>query len=142
MKTIISSILILLLFVSCNQPPKLSRDLKGIGPITELELPPINDSLMKVGQQLFETKCAQCHTMEYKNTGPDISDILAYRNEEWVMNFMLNKQEMLQRDSLTILTRKTYETDCGSDIQSEQEAFQILEYLRQYQIWLHEFNVR
>lgn len=126
--------------VSCESRPELSRDLKGVGPIKNLDLPPINDSLMNLGKQLFENKCSTCHTMEYKNTGPDISDILAYRHEEWVANFLLNTDEMLQRDSLTIMTRKKYEIDCGVRIDSKKEAFAILEYLRQYQIWLHEFN--
>lgn len=126
--------------MSCESKPELSRDLMGVGPIEKLDLNPINDSLMKYGQHLFEKKCSACHTMEYKNSGPDISDILAYRHHEWVANFLLNKEEMLQRDSLTILTRKKYEIDCGARINSKQEAFAILEYLRQYQIWLHEFN--
>lgn len=95
---------------------------------------------MQVGQQLFKDKCAQCHTMEYKNTGPDISDMLAVRKPEWIMNFLLNKEEMLLRDSLAILTRKKYEVDCGSIITQEHEAREMLEYLRIYQIWLHEFN--
>jgi len=131
---------LLWVLISCESKPELSRDLKGVGPITSLDLAPINDSLMNFGKQLFENKCSTCHTMEYKNTGPDISDILGYRHEEWVANFLLNKDEMLQRDSLTIMTRRKYEIDCGARIDSKEEAFAILEYLRQYQIWLHEFN--
>lgn len=119
---------------------KLSQNKKGIGPITDLDLPTISDSLMKLGQELFNKQCSQCHTMEYKNTGPDISDILAIRKPEWVMNFLLNKEEMLQRDSLATITLNKYDEICGADIKSEQEALKILEYLRIYQIWLHEFN--
>ncbi len=142
MKKIRFAGIIILVVASCNQEPKLSRDLKGVGPITQLELAPISDSLMNLGQDLFKAKCSECHTMEFKNSGPDISDILAYRHNEWVVNFMLNKEEMLQKDSLTLITRNQYEIDCGSDIKTKEEALQLLEYLRQYQIWLHEFNVR
>ena len=78
--------------------------------------------------------------MELKNRGPDISDILAIRKPEWVINFLLNKEEMLQRDSLALITRAKYDQPCGSDIQSMNEALDILEYLRIYQIWLHEIN--
>ncbi|MBL4592423.1 MAG: hypothetical protein JKX68_01245 [Flavobacteriales bacterium] len=78
--------------------------------------------------------------MEYKNTGPDISDILAIKKPEWVLNFLLNKDEMLLKDSLAIRTRKKYEANCGSLIATKNEALEILEYLRIYQIWSHEFN--
>ncbi|MBD81024.1 MAG: hypothetical protein CL840_19050 [Crocinitomicaceae bacterium] len=135
------SVLAIIIMVACTEV-QLSRDLNGVGPYTEIELEPLNDSLMQQGKSLFDSKCSSCHTMEFKNSGPDISDILAYRREVWVLNFILNKEEMLRRDSLALLTRKEYEMDCGSDISSEEEAFQLLEYLRQYQIWLREFNVR
>ena len=132
-------LIVIISLVSCKDT-SISSNPKGIGPITQLKLPVINDSLMQVGQQLFKDKCAECHTMEYKNSGPDISDILAVRKPEWVMNFLLNKEEMLLRDSLSIYTRKKYEVACGSITPKEQEAREILEYLRIYQIWLHEFN--
>jgi hypothetical protein len=134
-------IIILITIIRCaNDSRTVSTNPKGIGPIDQLELATINDSLMQVGKQLFNNKCTQCHTMEFKNTGPDISDILAYRKPEWVMNFLLNKEEMLLMDSLTIFTRNKYEENCASTIIQEHEAREILEYLRIYQIWLHEFN--
>jgi cytochrome c1 len=120
----------------------ISNSLTGVGPITKLELTTISDSLMQRGQQLFKDECSQCHTMEFKNSGPDISDILAVRKPEWIVNFLLNKEEMLQRDSLAIGTRLKYNEDCGANIKNKNEALEILEYLRIYQIWLHEFNVK
>ena len=132
---------ILLIFICSQKEIKISTNPKGVGLIQNLELQPINDSLMQIGQALFKSKCSKCHTMEYKNSGPDISDLLARRKPEWVMNFLLNKDEMLQRDSLALLTLKKYEVACSSTIKQKNEALEILEYLRIYQIWLHEFNV-
>lgn len=136
-------ILIIVLSFSCNNTEnKTPSSPYGIGPIKKLELPTISDSLVKEGMTIFKNKCAKCHTMEYKNTGPDISDILAYRKPEWVMNFLLNNKEMLLKDSLAINTRKKYNTNCNAEITIEKEAFALLEYLRIYQIWLHEFNTK
>lgn len=136
---------ILVLF-SCNntmqKTPIASFHPNGIGPIEKLELKPIKDSLMKHGKTIFDLKCSKCHTMEYKNTGPDISDILWTRNPEWVMNFMLNKDEMLLKDSFAIKTKLQYQTDCTIQLENKEEGLAILEYFRMYQIWLHEFNTK
>ncbi len=131
--------------MSCKERKEqsvLSSSINGVGPITQLDLEPINDSLVQVGQLLFKKECEQCHTMEYENDGPDISDLLAYREPAWFVNFLLNKDEMLQRDSLARLTRKEYNSDCGAINMKKAEAIEILEYFRIYQIWLHEFNVK
>jgi len=141
-KSLINSITFVALLatvISCNNK-KTSSSPYGIGPISHVELTTISDSLMQVGQQLFKDKCTECHTMEYKNSGPDISDILANKKPEWIMNFLLNKEEMLQKDSLAIYTRNKYKVDCGASITEEHNALELLEYFRIYQIWLHEFN--
>lgn len=140
-KQVFKLIIIAIVLFGCESD-KISVSLYGVGPVKQLELATISDSLMQRGQQLFKDKCSQCHTMEFKNSGPDISDILAIRKPEWVVNFLLNKEEMLRRDSLAIRTRVKYNEDCGAKITNKNEAFEILEYLRIYQIWLHEFNVK
>ncbi|MCB9360868.1 MAG: c-type cytochrome [Flavobacteriales bacterium] len=134
-------ILISILCGGCDNNTKFKSP-KRIELIDTLQLTVISDSLMQRGQRLFKDKCAQCHTMEFKNSGPDISDILANRKPEWVVNFLLNKEEMLQRDSIAIRTRVKYNEDCGTKITTKNEALEILEYLRIYQLWLHEFNVK
>lgn len=148
-KYVCYSALVLMVF-SCNNPINnnqiteeeqivLSKDPLGVGPVKSLELNTISDSLMQIGMELFKNECSSCHTMEYKNTGPDISDILAIRKPEWIVNFLINKEEMLRVDSLALKTRKLYETDCTVALELK-EALEILEYLRMYRIWLHEFN--
>lgn len=137
-------VIMLVLLISCNnsETPKATFHPYGIGPIEKLELKPISDSLMKHGKELFDVKCSKCHTMEYKNTGPDISDILWTRKPEWVLNFMLNKDEMLIKDSFAIKTQLQHQTSCNLTIEDKEEALAILEYLRMYQVWLHEFNAK
>jgi hypothetical protein len=48
---------------------------------------------------------------------------------------------MLLRNSLAIRARVKSKIDCGANLTQESEALELLEYLRIYQIWLHEFNV-
>lgn len=139
--------LVLILFIlsgllACNNNVEKSpQSIYGIGPIEKLELSTINDSIMKVGMETFNSKCASCHTMEYKNIGPDVSDILSRRQPEWIMNYLLNHKEMLMKDSIAIKTNQKYDKNCIIKL-SEEEAYTILEYFRIYQIWLHEFNAK
>lgn len=76
----------LLIFISCNNP-QTSTTPTGIGPVKKLNLTPINNSLVEQGQQLFKQKYSKCHTMEFKNTDPEISNLLADRKPEWLVNF-------------------------------------------------------
>lgn len=130
------------IMLSCqSNTEKIEQSVYGIGPIKKLELAPINDSIMKVGMETFNKKCSSCHTMEYKNSGPDISDVLSRRQPEWIMNYFVNHQEMLQKDSIAIKTNLKFNENCIIKL-SEKEAYTILEYFRIYQIWLHEFNAK
>lgn len=127
--------------VSCQSDTENTKQsIYGIGPIEKIELATINDSIMKMGMETFNSKCNTCHTMEYKNTGPDLSDILSRRQPEWVLNYLINHKEMQATDSIAIKTKLRYKGNCVIKL-SEEEAYAILEYFRIYQIWLHEFNV-
>ena len=130
-------------FLACkNNAEEISPpSIYGIGPYEKLTLDPINDSIMKIGMETFKQKCSSCHTMEYKNSGPDLSDVLSRRQPEWIMNYFMNYDVMLQKDSITIKTNQKYDENCSFELH-QQEAFAILEYFRIYQIWLHEFNAK
>lgn len=142
MKKLVGSFILFTLFACSVEPTKNEQSIKGIGPIDTLILESINDSIMKIGMSTFTSKCTSCHTMEYKNSGPDLSNILARRQPEWVMNFLLNQKEMLEKDSISIKTNQKFEGNCNLTITSQEEAFALLEYFRIYQIWLHEFNAK
>ena len=125
-------------FLACkNNAEEIPPSIYGIGPYEKLTLNPI----MNIGMETFKQKCSSCHTMEYKNSGPDLSDVLSRRQPEWIMNYFMNYEEMLQKDSIVIKTNKKYDENCSFELH-QQEAFAILEYFRIYQIWLHEFNAK
>lgn len=132
-----------IVLISCNSENKsVEQSIYGVGSIEKMNLEPINDSIMKYGLKIFNSKCTSCHTMEYKNSGPDLSDILSRRQPEWVMNYLLNHQEMLAKDSIAIKTNIKFENNCKLESINQTEAYAILEYFRIYQIWLHEFNTK
>ena len=142
MRWLLAFFVSLSLFSCKNSTEEIPQSVYGIGSYEKLELAPIKDSIMKIGMEIFNQKCSFCHTMEYKNSGPDVSDILARRQPEWIMNYFMNHKEMLEKDSISIKTNQKYDGNCKLNIASEEEAFALLEYFRMYQIWLHEFNAK
>ena len=131
---------IVLTLTACTLLPK--RLPTGIGKYQQLNLQPVSDSLSMTGKKIFEENCSSCHKMEYKNIGPDLSDIMSRRKPEWIMNFMLNMKKMKKGEATTIALDKEFAyANCYIPL-SENKAQNVLEYFRLYQIWLHEFNVK
>lgn len=67
----------------------------GIGPIKEkLEVGPVNASRAARGEELFTQKCATCHQLDGKKTGPALREITKRRSPEYVLNQILNPDQM------------------------------------------------
>ena len=105
---------------------------KGIGPVKELKLPESIDMAMaKEGEEAFKLKCMACHKPDRKFIGPSPLNILERRTPEWVMNMILNPQEMVEKDPLAKqLLIEFNGSPMANQSLTEQEARSILEYFR------------
>ncbi len=84
-------------------------DNKGIGPITEVTFDEnINTALASKGEQLFKSKCLACHKATQKFIGPPMVGIYKKRSPEWVMNMIMNPDEMLKKDPVAMALLKEY----------------------------------
>jgi cytochrome c len=104
---------------------------KGIGPITEVKLGPIDVQMAQAGGKTFDAKCAVCHTLDAKKLGPPLRDVARERAPEWIMNLLLNVNEMLANDPEASKLRAQYPLRMTDQQLKRDEARQILEYLRQ-----------
>jgi len=104
---------------------------KGIGPIKSIELGELDPSLATEGQALFEANCAACHKIEKKFVGPKIKGVLERRSPEWVMNMILNPEEMIAKDPLAkqVLIENNMAVMANQNL-TEDQARKILEYFR------------
>ncbi|NNM23802.1 MAG: cytochrome c [Flavobacteriaceae bacterium] len=105
---------------------------KGVGPIKDLELPATIDNEMATrGEAVFKTKCTACHKPLKKFIGPPPVGILEKRSPAWIMNMILNPEEMVQKDPIA---RQLLIDHNGSPMANqsltETEAREILEYFR------------
>ncbi|HQL24776.1 MAG TPA: cytochrome c [candidate division Zixibacteria bacterium] len=67
----------------------------GIGPITDaLEIGPVDAARAAQGRELFIAKCATCHYLDDRKTGPGLRDVTKRRSPEYVLNQVLNPEQM------------------------------------------------
>ncbi|KHD89600.1 MAG: cytochrome C [Bdellovibrio sp. ArHS] len=103
----------------------------GVGPITSLVLESeIKADLVKHGTEVFSAKCAACHKMGERYVGPDLKGVTERRKPEWIMNMILNPQEMTQKDPIAQELLGEYMTQMTFQNVTQDETRAILEYFR------------
>jgi mono/diheme cytochrome c family protein len=109
--------------------PKV-RD-KGVGPIKQIKLGPIDPALAKAGQKIFEQRCSACHKLDQRYVGPPLRNVANRMEPEWIMNMILNSSGMLATDPNAKKLLGEYFTPMSVSGITEDQARSILEYLRQ-----------
>ena len=105
-------------------------DNKGIGPIKSVTLGEIDEDLVAKGKEVYKTNCTACHKIKKRYIGPALKGITERRSSEWIMNMILNADEMLKSDPVAKALIAEYNAPMAHQQISEEEARAILEYLR------------
>lgn len=103
----------------------------GIGPFSQSTFIPRSDgSKAAEGRAMFITKCATCHQLDGDKTGPALRDVTKRRTEAYILNQMLNPEQMgkLHPDGKRLLAK--YAQFMAKQIHDESEAFVILDFLK------------
>lgn len=104
----------------------------GVGPIQQkMTLDTINPTLVAAGKKIFDEKCSACHKIGEKYVGPDLKGVTQRRSPEWVMNMILNPQEMTQKDPVAKELLGTFLTQMTFQNVSQEDARALLEFFRQ-----------
>ncbi|MDN6310796.1 MAG: cytochrome c, partial [Psychroflexus sp.] len=111
---------------------RVALDNKGVGPIKNLDLPEsINDDMAANGKAVYDKMCTACHKIDKKFIGPAPTGILERRAPEWVMNMILNPEEMVRKDPLAKdLLMEFNGSPMANQGLTEEEARSVLEYFR------------
>jgi mono/diheme cytochrome c family protein len=114
-----------------NKAKELELENTGIGPIDSYELSEtVNTQLAEQGKALFQEKCTACHKENEKVLGPPPSGIVTRRNPAWILNMILNPEEMIQKDPIAKKLLEEYKTPMLNQNLSQEEAKAVLEYFR------------
>lgn len=103
----------------------------GIGPIEAFDPGPINADLVERGTEVFSTKCLACHKMDERYVGPPLGDVTKTRSPAYIMNMVLNPEEMVQKHPEAKALFAQYMTPMPNQSLTEDDARAVLEYLRQ-----------
>ena len=106
---------------------------KGIGPVKEITLDPVIDqNLVAKGKAIFDIKCVQCHQIDNKLVGPPLKDVTKRRKPEWIMNQILNPEQMVKENMIakTLAMSGEYPTPMTFQNVTEEDARALLEYFR------------
>ncbi|MBJ6366697.1 c-type cytochrome [Snuella sedimenti] len=111
---------------------KIDLSNKGVGPITSLTLPSeIDETMATHGAEVFKKMCTACHRPDKKFIGPSPKGVLERRSPEWVMNMILNPEEMVQKDPLAkALLIEFNGSPMANQSLSQEDARAVLEYFR------------
>jgi mono/diheme cytochrome c family protein len=103
----------------------------GIGPIKELVFDKaINMNMAKTGEAVFETSCSACHKTTKKFIGPSPQGIYERRNPAWVMNMILNPEEMVEKDPIAKKLLAEFLSPMANQNLTEEEARSVAEFFR------------
>jgi len=104
----------------------------GIGPISDFQLPAeIDQTLAVEGDAIYVTKCTACHKPDKQFIGPAPKGIFEKRTPAWIMNMILNPEEMVAKDPIAKqLLIKFNGSPMANQNLTEAEARAVLEYFR------------
>ncbi len=103
----------------------------GIGPITApITLGEVDHELAEEGEEVFKTMCTACHKIGERYVGPPLGEVLNHRSPTYVMNMILNPNEMVERHPVAKQVLGEYMTMMANQGLSVEQARAILEYLR------------
>lgn len=107
-------------------------DSKGKGKFTEVKLThPLDKKMIDSGKIVYEVKCASCHKLgAEKLVGPGWKGVTDRRTPEWIMNFITNTDEMIDKDPAARAMLEECMVRMPNQNLRDEEARSLLEYMR------------
>jgi len=142
MKSTLITVFLAVLLQACggsDKPAEAPKDASGltqdqlengIGPVRSVTLGEIDAALAQRGQELFTVKCSACHKMGERYVGPALGDVTERRTGAYIMNMILNPDEMIQMHPEAKALFAQFMTPMANQNLTEDEARAVLEFLR------------
>jgi hypothetical protein len=105
---------------------------KGVGKFTNVELThPLDQNMVATGTKIYDVKCASCHKLtDEKVVGPGWKGVTTRRTPEWIMNFIVNTDEMLDKNPEAMSMLEVCLVRMPNQNLADEEARAVLELMR------------
>jgi cytochrome c551/c552 len=107
-------------------------DPKGIGRHENVELThPLDEKMVADGKAVYDLKCQSCHKLtNEKVVGPGWKGVTDRRTPEWIMNFVTNVDEMIEKDTAAQRLLEECLVRMPNQNLSDADARSVLEFMR------------
>jgi cytochrome c2 len=108
------------------------EDAKGIGKFTHVDLSAtIDKSMVAEGQYIYDLICSSCHHLDNtKLVGPGWKGVTQRRKPEWIMNFVTNTDENLDKNATAQTLLEEFMVRMPNQNLSDDDARHMLEFMR------------
>ena len=109
-----------------------AEEAKGIGKFKSVELSQnLDPKMAAVGSGIYDLKCLSCHKLtKEKVVGPGWEGVTQRRKPEWIMNFVTNVEEMLEKDAESQAMLEICMVRMPNQNLSDDDARAVLEFMR------------
>ncbi len=102
------------------------------GKIQHVDIKPeIDKEMAKQGLRIFDVTCTSCHKYDERYVGPPLGDVTKKRTPEYVMNMILDTENMIEKDDTVKCLLQTYLMKMPNMQVDEKDARSVLEHLRE-----------
>ena len=105
---------------------------RGSGKFTNVTISPTLDKTMAdAGAKVYDVKCASCHKLtDEKLVGPGWKGVTTRHKPEWIMNFVTNTDEMIDKDPKAQAMLELCMVRMPNQNLTDDEARNVYEYMR------------
>ncbi len=105
---------------------------KGVGPVDHVDVASLDEENRPNGAQLFQEKCSACHKLDEKYIGPALAGVTQRRQPEWILNMILNPENMIQQDPTAKALLAQFIAPMANQHLTREQAECILVYFREH----------
>jgi len=105
---------------------------KGIGKFDKVDIgDKLDPAMAKSGEAVYDVKCSSCHKLsDEKLVGPGWKGVTQRHKPEWIMNFVTNVEEMLNKDPKAQAQLEICLVRMPNQNLTDDDARHVLEFMR------------